>query len=155
MQEWEEAPVEYAQLEERSLGSGWVIRVTSDCKLGSRDTTTPPTLPDVDSQDYENPQQVYSDFKKSVDEGNFNLYTNTITGETVENYGDAEGMNSWKNELEGYGYDRYEMIEGAWIWENGEKVNKDMAYIILKDPEGKEAKLLAMKTNKGWKIAED
>ena len=48
MQEWEEAPVEYAQLEEDSPGHGWLVKVSSDCTLGEvseGDGTAPPSLP--------------------------------------------------------------------------------------------------------------
>jgi len=48
MQKWEDAPIEYAQLEERSLGSGWVIKVSDNCKLGTSsggNTLSVPNLP--------------------------------------------------------------------------------------------------------------
>lgn len=47
MQRWEDAPVEYAQLEENSIGSGWLVKVSNDCKLGSTagDVSPPPALP--------------------------------------------------------------------------------------------------------------
>jgi len=47
MQKWEDAPLEYAQLEERSIGSGWVIKVSDNCKLGTSEADIPsvPNLP--------------------------------------------------------------------------------------------------------------
>mgnify|MGYP001616369116 CR=1 FL=1 len=44
-QKWEEAPIEYAQLEERSLGSGWVIKVSDNCKLDASSILPVPSLP--------------------------------------------------------------------------------------------------------------
>ena len=46
-QKWEKAPIEYAQLEERSLGSGWIIKVSNNCRLGKSGGEVPsvPNLP--------------------------------------------------------------------------------------------------------------
>jgi len=47
-QKWNEAPIEYAQLEEYSIGSGWVIKVSNNCNLGASsegNTVAPPTIP--------------------------------------------------------------------------------------------------------------
>jgi len=47
LQKWDEVPVEFAQLEENSVGTGWVIKVSDNCRLGepSMAAGQPPALP--------------------------------------------------------------------------------------------------------------
>ena len=53
MQKWEDASIENAQLEEGSLGSGWVIKVSGNCKLGTSNGGNIPSVPQLPNEQKE------------------------------------------------------------------------------------------------------
>ena len=103
LQKWEAIPIESAQLEEMSLGQGWVIKVSNNCNLGATSNVpSVPQLPNGEStpstSSFEFPQTIsgYTLFK-TTDENTicvtefYNLcldpikaeYRNSATGKVV------------------------------------------------------------------------
>lgn len=123
----------------------------------------PPTNQDVPTNEndfeysivYETPEELYADFHAAIINKDLEAFKQTLYGDAMENYGDEEGLDSWWYEIQGYTYDRFELLEDAWIWQDGEKVPVVAGFVWLKKEGKQDAKLRVIKVENSWRVIED